>query len=113
MVRNAKWIQVARTEALSVQKGKCLYCKAPLRCSEATADHKRPKRRGGLDCRDNIAAACEFCNRAKGAMWETKFWRKIKSKTPPTTPDLMLIWASRRIWKRTHSACRRIEQSVA
>lgn len=105
------WIKLAKIEALKEQKGCCIYCKTPLRRSEATADHKRPKKRGGSDARENIAAACAPCNHAKGHMWETKFWRLIKGNNPPTnSPDLMLIWASRRIWKRTHKACERIER---
>jgi 5-methylcytosine-specific restriction endonuclease McrA len=113
MVRNSKWIQVARTEALTEQKGKCLYCKAPLHCGEATADHKIAKRRGGRDARENIAAACGFCNQAKGHEHEAKFWSFIVGKRPPKKLEHKIIWASRRIWQRTHKACKRIERSVA
>lgn len=109
MVRNSTWMRVARTDALMQQRGRCLYCKMPLSCANATADHKRPRKRGGRDTKDNIAAACRSCNEIKAHMWETKFWHAIKGSEPPSKPDLMLVWASRRIWRRTHKACERIE----
>jgi 5-methylcytosine-specific restriction endonuclease McrA len=110
MVRGTAWVRVARTEALTKQKGRCLYCKSPLHCGEATADHKKARSRGGANSKENIAAACSSCNRTKADMYEAKFWSKIVGKKPPKKSDLMIIWATRRIWERTHRACKRIEQ---
>jgi 5-methylcytosine-specific restriction endonuclease McrA len=113
MVRNSAWIRVARTEALTVQKGRCLYCKSPLHCGEATADHKHPRKRGGRDSKENIAAACYSCNQLKGALHEAKFWSFIVGKRPPKKPEFLVIWATRRIWERAHKACKRIERLAA
>lgn len=103
------------TAALAEQKGRCLYCKAPLAREVATADHKRPQVQGGRTTRENIGAACVGCNVAKGSIPEGKFWRLIEAAKPPVTAgiDIVLIWASRRIWRRTHRACDRIERVAA
>lgn len=110
-VREDAWRRMLTTEALSVQRGKCIYCKAPLPRRRATADHKHPRSRGGTTERNNIAAACAGCNQAKAAMSEARFIALINGKRPPAVSiHLMLVWASRRIWKRTHLAYERIER---
>lgn len=100
----------AMQEALQEQKGRCFYCKAPLAEIGATADHRRPKSRGGTYCRENIAAACFFCNQVKADLPEDHFFSLITAKRPPRRggASMMMVWASRRIWRRTHKACDRI-----
>lgn len=103
-------LHILLRDALVQQQRRCAYCKAPLSRSTATADHKRPRCRGGRTSRGNIVAACLPCNRAKGDMHEGAFYRLIKGRKPPAaSSEILMIWAARRIWRRTHKACARIE----
>lgn len=115
MKRDLRYRQEYTTLALAEQNGRCLYCKEPLPRERATADHKRPQAHGGRTTRENIAAACIFCNQVKGATPEGKFWRLIddhfKKPMKGANADTLLIWASRRIWRRAHRACARIEKA--
>lgn len=110
-----RWIKLYRAEALTEQRGRCAYCKAPLPARQATADHLWPRKRYGQTSRENIVAACRPCNKAKGHKSEGQFYKLIKGRTPPrgAPPEILLIWASRRIWKRTHRACETITACVA
>ncbi len=101
-----------REEALREQKFRCLYCKAPLETKMATADHKHPKSRRGRISKENIAAACPTCNQVKGELFAPQFFFLLKKSKPPknVSTEILLIWASRRIWKRTQRACERIER---
>lgn len=112
MARNA-WLQMYRHEALSEQGGRCAYCKDPLPVCRATADHKWPRSRHGTTTRNNIVAACRECNIVKGDMSHIEFYKLIdrgQRPAPGSSPAIMLVWASRRIWKRTIKACERIER---
>lgn len=111
-LHGVKWLKFFRHEALLEQDGRCAYCAAPITWAQATADHKWPRsRRGGIS-RDNIAAACKPCNRAKGDRSHVEFYKIIDRKFPHGEPPaVLLIWASRRIWKRTKRACERIERA--
>ncbi len=42
----------------------CMYCGVETR--ELTRDHLVPKSRGGVDCWENVVAACYKCNHRKG-----------------------------------------------
>ena len=74
----------SRTAAFLRQAGRCYYCAVPMwdddvaafarqyglsqraaRSLQCTAEHLHPKCDGGADSRDNIAAACWHCNRAR------------------------------------------------
>jgi 5-methylcytosine-specific restriction endonuclease McrA len=89
----------ATLEALVRQKGRCFYCKEPLGVEVATADHRKPKRFGGTDCRENIAASCEDCNRIKSDLEESYFFRQITAKEPPRRRALIPVWLARKIYK--------------
>lgn len=103
-------LKLLRAEALRQQGHRCLYCKGPLPLEEATAEHRRARSRGGLDTRANIAAACLPCNRARGNMRQDHFYKLIDRAAPPRGEPVtvLLIWATRRIWKRADRACARI-----
>lgn len=103
----------AKCEALSAQKGRCFYCKSPLGEGRATADHRMARTKGGADCRENIAAACYPCNQVKADLPESYFFKLITGKNPPRRGglDMMMIWSSRRIWKRAYRACDRLIQA--
>lgn len=47
--------------------GLCFWCKDDLPLKSATADHFIPLAKGGKHKRSNIVAACDGCNKAKGA----------------------------------------------
>jgi hypothetical protein len=103
-----------RAEAIVKQAGKCFYCKCPITHETATADHKWPRARRGFSTPENIVAACEPCNLAKRDMSEGAFFKLIDKKRPVTASlDILLIWASRRIWKRTYRACKQINLAAS
>jgi hypothetical protein len=103
----------AVAEALISQKGRCKYCKSPLSIECATADHKIPASRGGTICRENVAAACETCNRVKADLPESYFFKLLNDKKPPKRggAEMIMVWASRRIWRRAHKACDRLNRA--
>ena len=45
----------------------CLYCGRKFPLSKLTKDHVFPRSRGGKDLWQNVATACQRCNRIKGA----------------------------------------------
>lgn len=108
-------VTVLRRNALIRQNGRCAYCKEPLPESLATADHKHPRCRGGRNSERNVVAACWPCNKAKGTMHEDRFYALIGGPYPPyrVSSEILLIWASRRIWKRAQRACQQIERRAA
>lgn len=114
-VRERQWARAFRADALLAQDSRCAYCKAPITIAEATADHVRPRSRGGQTTRANIKAACELCNTGKGSMPAGKFKALLHSRTVPVDACFaaQLAWARHRIWKRADLACRRIERAAA
>lgn len=52
-----------RAAALRSQGGRCWFCFGDLDEEDATAEHKKPKKEGGANDRENIAAAHLLCNR--------------------------------------------------
>ena len=46
---------------------KCAYCDTQLCDRTATVDHIVPKHKGGHSTRNNLAAACQSCNRGKAS----------------------------------------------
>lgn len=110
-IREQHWRKLCTIEALTEQGGTCKYCKAPLTAKEATADHMWPVSKRGRTTRENIVAACRSCNVAKGNMGPAEFYRLIDRKFPKgQRMEILLIWVSRRIWRRTHRATERIER---
>ena len=55
-----------RVLLLLASRGACFYCGVPLRLAETTVDHKQPICHGGTNGLDNLCAACQDCNKAKG-----------------------------------------------
>jgi 5-methylcytosine-specific restriction endonuclease McrA len=90
----------AALAALGRQKGRCFYCKEPLAAELATADHRTPRRLGGGDCRENIAAACMDCNHAKRDLAEGYFFSLIKGREAPKRHKRVIsIWLARGIYR--------------
>lgn len=92
MANTRKSLAKPRSHAYSKQKGLCYYCEQPmwtndllefsskyhvslrkLKILECTGDHLVPHKDGGRSTKDNIVAACWFCNQ----------WRH-RRKTNPT-----------------------------
>jgi len=46
---------------------KCAYCEKQLCDRTATIDHIIPKHKGGHNVRNNLACACNSCNRSKAS----------------------------------------------
>lgn len=49
------------------KSAKCKWCNAKLTMETATLEHIIPLSRGGLDNKNNMALACEPCNKARGS----------------------------------------------
>lgn len=54
---------------LLVRDPHCYYCRAFLTMQTATIEHLKPVSKGGADTMDNLALACECCNKEKGNRW--------------------------------------------
>ena len=94
------------------QEGRCAYCGIPISVSsrrrkgecQATLDHVEPLARGGADSEANTVAACEPCNKAKGALSAQLFRyspfclaRKQYAETQPVrAPVKLTVTVSRR-----------------
>lgn len=104
-------IRIYRDRALIAQKNKCFYCLSRLTRKKATADHVQPRSENGSHDEDNIVAACDDCNTAKADMSLNQFKKIIRNRRPPA-PRYLMIWATYRINKRAHTACRRIMKSI-
>lgn len=111
-IKDQKWARTYCAEALSDQGGKCLYCRAPLSCATATADHKRPQIFGGETSRANIAAACLECNLAKGSLTAKEFVTLIKSPYSGIEIFIWMAWSRRRIFLATERACTRLMRAA-
>jgi 5-methylcytosine-specific restriction endonuclease McrA len=90
------WLKVYRADALTQQAGVCAYCGIGLRAFEATADHRKPVKNGGLTTRENIAVACQPCNLAKGHMSVQAFKKRLRN---PTRADALSIWKAWSRWR--------------
>lgn len=100
--------------ALEKQGGACLYCFLPLEPEETTAEHRKPKVRGGQDTPRNIAASCEPCNRTKGRLAERVFLRAIRRPDMQRDPwPLYVRCVEIRLKRRSAQACRALASIVA
>lgn len=67
----------------------CVYCGDPLLPSTTTMDHYIPKSKGGKNDWSNMVAACDSCNRKKGAELPGKRWTPSRKPYVPTFYDLL------------------------
>lgn len=96
---------VRRYDAITRQKGQCLYCGDTITFKNSELDHVVPRKGvGSTNTRSNLAAVCVVCNRSKGnlpfGVWATRsvrpgvsveeavarlrFWTKDKGISPRT-----------------------------
>jgi hypothetical protein len=104
------WYRHVLREAAWVKQGKrCKYCRTKIGLWEVTADHITPRDGGGETVPENIAAACIWCNKAKGSLPLTEFWRRLKVR--PRRGDRVELLIAHIRWRlelRTQKACKRI-----
>jgi hypothetical protein len=109
---DAAFLRVYREQARADQKSRCKYCHEPLTARSATADHVRPRARNGSDRRENIVAACEPCNKAKGRMEVAAFQKLLHSFPSGHGIPVLLSWSRRRLNLAVARAERRILQYI-
>ena len=102
------FIRAHRQDAVIEQNGFCCYCQEPITVRSATADHVQARARGGSNSRDNLVAACQPCNKTKGAMSEKAFRAAIEAPQPHHNIYLHLAASRLRIWRAAHASCGRI-----
>jgi 5-methylcytosine-specific restriction endonuclease McrA len=99
---------------LREQGWRCLYCTCRLTRKTATAEHRKPIARGGVDAPGNIDAACEPCNTAKGTLTKREFELAIfNPNLRRDTWPLYLACIDIRLKRRTELACRRLLSIIA
>lgn len=94
---DAAFIHLYREQARVEQKSRCKYCQERLSARTATADHVRPRSSYGSDRRENIVAACEPCNKAKGSMSVGEFQNLLHAFPSGHPIPVLLAWSRRRI----------------
>jgi len=79
--RHWKIPPVSRREVFRRDSHTCQYCGST---KHLTLDHVLPRSKGGTHTWDNVVAACERCNSAKGdrLLHETKMVLRTKPKAP-------------------------------
>lgn len=109
---DAAFARADRESALKKQGGKCIYCLDPLTVKQVTREHIKPRSAGGLDSKDNIAAACAPCNRLKGSTPYGKFMRLISEPRSGEPIKYRLVWFSRQLNKRIALMEKRVMRAV-
>lgn len=99
-----------REDALREQKFECLYCNNRETFKTVTAEHKKCRVNGGSNNKENIAATCERCNKAKGYLNHDKFNRIVKSKDMPDDVRYMSSWFARRLNDRIKKMKQNLER---
>lgn len=95
-----------RRDKLIEQNFMCKYCYSILTQREATIDHVKPKIKGGLNEKENMVVSCVQCNKCKGSMNLTDFYRAIEvSNELP----FVLLRFRRNMWTKVHNASYRIK----
>lgn len=93
----AAFLRVYREQARVQQMSRCKYCHDPLTARSATADHVKARSRNGSNRQENIVAACEPCNKAKGSMTVGAFQKLLHSFPHGHGIPILLAWSRRRI----------------
>lgn len=88
-------VKFSRTSVYTRDEFRCLYCGSRRPPRRLTYDHVRPRVQGGQTTWENIATACDTCNRKKGGRTpEQAGMRLLKTparpKTLPISPALSL-----------------------
>lgn len=81
------------------QHGRCIYCNSqmvlhqavwgePIPPSAATRDHIIPRAKGGKQLKNNVVAACNACNLARGS----EAWSLFLARTAPTFSHFLVAY---------------------
>jgi len=84
---------VSRRAVLRRDHYTCQYCGSS---KQLTLDHVLPKSRGGQHSWDNVVAACESCNQAKGA--RTPAEARMTLRTKPKAPIHPALAFAEQFW---------------
>lgn len=109
-LKQPKWHKVYRREAAIAQNWRCAYCRCKLTDDTISADHITPVSKGGATRRSNIQACCIICNNIKASMSHKGFLRRLKSNSPDTNINVVIIRAIRHIHLRAERAVTRIQR---
>lgn len=93
--RTKKDLKFSRINVYSRDAFSCLYCGSKKPPRKLTYDHVKPRVQGGKTEWDNIATACDACNRKKGGRTPEQAGMRllrqpVKPKSLPLTPALPL-----------------------
>lgn len=102
------WRRIYREDARRKQGGRCAYCGSEIARDEATADHAKARKHGGLTSNENINAACAPCNLAKGSMTVRRFKKDMRSPPPGARPAMLNAYVRWQINRMADDACKRI-----
>jgi len=58
----------------------CVYCDEDLRDAEIHMDHVIPESKGGPTTYNNLQVTCRKCNLAKGALTESEFMNRLRTR---------------------------------
>jgi len=58
----------------------CVYCDEDLSDSEIHMDHVIPESQGGATTYNNLQVTCRKCNLAKGALNESEFTQRLRTR---------------------------------
>lgn len=106
---NRAFDRADREDALRKEHSRCHYCRAKLTINTVTRDHVEPRSLGGSNKRQNIVAACERCNRAKGSIPYKRFMQLIRFPASGDPLFYRFIWMDWRI----NRALQNLERNVA
>lgn len=88
--------ELRRLSLFREYRGRCFYCETKMRFKDASADHVRPKSKGGSDSNENLVLCCEYCNRAKGTKSLKQFLEllqrrveKLHARAAESFPELV------------------------
>jgi len=59
---------------------RCVYCDEDLTNAEIHLDHVIPESKGGLTSLNNLQVTCRKCNLAKGALTESEFTNRLRTR---------------------------------
>lgn len=69
----------------------CQYCEKPLKLSNMTRDHMRPRVKGGSDDWNNLVVSCQTCNSYKGHNDAKGIWRPKRLPYEPNYGQMLDI----------------------
>ena len=102
--RTKKDIKFSRINVYTRDEFKCQYCGSKKPPKKLTYDHVRPRVQGGGTVWENIATACDQCNRKKGGRTPEQAGMRLlkqplKPKSLPLTPALALPRIVPEVWR--------------